>query len=193
MLHSKVVSSFTFGSGGHSMVPPTRAGEWPAFRFEDASGGFVGEATSEPTLPARYILLDEHRWPVLSLDSVGPGGPILAMRGHRFLIHDASAAVLAALEMQPGSWGRERGVTVSSWGRQYGVTIDGRDAMLLVANPTGSLFQLIELGSGTVLASGATKWAPTTSRTQIDIPEWSRADHRIALGAFLMLSYTSGG
>ncbi len=193
MLHSNVRSAVSWGSEGPGKMPATRIGEWRTFRFEDPSGMFVGEATSEPTYPARYILVDESRSPILVLDSVGAGGVMLGKSKDPFLIHDAGGAVVASLEMQPGSWGRERGVTVSSWGRQYGVTIDGRDAMLAASNPTNSLAQLFELGSGTVLASGVTKRGLSTSRTQIDIPGPTRLDHRIPLGAFLMLSYTTEG
>lgn len=193
MLRSNIRSTLIGASWGPGGMPTTGRGEWRTFRFEDPSGGFAGEAKSEPTYPAKYILVDESRSPVLVLDSVGAGGLMLGKNKEPFLIHDAGGAVLASLEMQPASWGRERGVTVSSWGRQYGVTVEGRDAMLVVSNPTNSLAQLIDLGRGTVLASAVTKHGFTTVRTQIDIPESTKVDHRIALGAFLMLSYTIEG
>ncbi len=193
MLHSNVRSALSFGSEGPSKMPTTGYGEWRAFRFQDSSGQFVGEATSEPTYPARYTLMDENQSLVLVLDSVGAGGLMLGRNKDPYLIHEASGAVLAFLQMEPRSWGRERGVTDDSWGRHYGVTIGGREAMLLASNPSNSLAQLIEFGSGTVLASADTKHGFTTAKTQIDISERTKVDHRIALGAFLMLDYTMEG
>lgn len=193
MLHSNVRSSLSFGSEGPSKMPATRFGEWRTFRLEDSSGQFAGEATSEPTYPARYALTDENRSLVLVLDSVGAGGLMLGLNKDPFLIHDATGAVLASLQMEPRSWGREHGVTDGSWGRHYAVIIGGREAMLLASNTSYSLTQLIELGSGTVLASADTKHGFTTAKTQIDFSETTQVDHRIALGAFLMASYTMEG
>ncbi|MFY9716715.1 MAG: hypothetical protein WAK40_02100 [Thermoplasmata archaeon] len=118
---------------------------------------------------------------------------MLGKNNDAFLIHDAGGTILASMVMQPASWGQAHGVKVSSWWRQYAATIGGRDAMLAVSNPTNSLAQLIELGSGTVLASCVTKHGFSTARTEIDIPESTPVDHRVALGAFLMLSYTMEG
>jgi hypothetical protein len=193
MLHSNLRSAVAWGREGPGKMPATGMREWRVFRFEDSSGQFVGEATSEPTYPARYTLLDENRLPFFILDSVGAGGMMLGKNQDPFLVHDAGRAVLASLELRPASWGRERGVTTSSWGRQYGVSIGGRDVMLAASNPTNSLVQLIELGSGTVLASGVSKHGFSTATTQIDIPGRSTVDHRIALAAFLMLAYTMEG
>ncbi len=193
MLHSNVRSVLSRGTGGPGKMRADGIGQWRAFRFEDPSGGFAGEATSEPTYPARYLLVDENRSPVLVLDSVGTGGPMLGRNKDPFLIHDGGGSVLASLEMQTASWARERGVTVSSWGRHYGVTVGGKEAMLAVSNPANSLAQLIELGRGTVLASSVGKHGFATARSQIDFPEPTSVDHRIALGAFLMLSYTVEG
>lgn len=194
MLHSTAVSVWARGTEGPGTMPPTKPGQWPHFRFEDSTGAWIGEATSEPTYPASYVLVDENQSTFLVLDSEGAGGIMLGKNKDPFLIHDSQGRVLAYLVLQPSSWARERGVNVSSWGRQYGVTIDGRDAMVAVSNPTNSLVQLFELGRGLILASGVSKQGLTAPvRTTIDVPEWSGVDHRIAIGAFLMLAYTMVG
>lgn len=194
MLHSTAMSVWAKGAEGPGKMPPTKPGQWEHFRFEDTTGACIGEAASAPTYPASYALVDENRSTFLVLDSAGAGGITLGKSKDPFLIHDAEGRLLASLVLQPSSWARERGVNVSAWGRQYGVTIEGRDVMLATSNPTNSLVQLLELGPGTVLASGVSKQGlSTTVRTEIDIQAWPGVDHRIAIGAFLVLAYTMVG
>lgn len=177
MSHSKVsVGGPGFQRGGGAL--PSN------IRFEDPEGQYLGEAVLEWQVHAKYTLLDDQRAVVLVLDAVRAHGLT-----YDFLIHDAGGAVLASMELKPASWVCDHGVDSSRWGPHYGIAVGGRDSLVVAANPTRSLIQLIELGSGTILASGTTKWAFTTARTEININETSPVDRRIVLGAFLRMAY----
>lgn len=171
-----------------SMSQDTQLKNTP-FQFADSFGQVVGAARGEGTIPfINYTLFDDRQQAVLVLDAERIRGLTFDYR-----IHDAAGTVLATLEMKPPSWGRDRGVTVSTHGLEFGITINGRDAMLLALNATSTEFQLLELGSGAVLATAKGEWAMRLSRTEIDISRARPVDHRIVLGAFIVAGYITGG
>jgi hypothetical protein len=145
------------------------------FQFVDSAGTPLGGTVGEIAFPLKYTLFDANQRLVLVLDAARVRGLLF-----QYLIHDATGAVLASLQVKS-----------SFLSRKYGITVNGIESMLLTTDAMGYHYQIEAAGSGTVLATGVRTMALRTSRTEIQISPTTDLDHRIVLGSMILACYLS--
>jgi hypothetical protein len=143
------------------------------FGFEDASGKPLGATRGEVVFPLKYTLYDEHQQPVLILDGVRVRGLL-----YDFLVHDPSGGVLASIRQES-----------SFMSRKYGVSVNGEQRMTLTTDAIGYHYQLTENGSGVALATGSRTSGLHKSYVQLEFSDDHAWDHRIGIGAMLLVYY----
>ena len=143
------------------------------FGFEDPAGRFLGATQGEIAFPLKYTLFDENQRPVLILDGARAHGLL-----YDFLVHDPSGAILATIRQQS-----------SFMSRKYGISVDGAERMLLTADAMGYHYQIVENGSGAILATGERTSGFRRSTVSIAFPPDRAWDHRIGIGAMILIYY----
>lgn len=143
------------------------------FQFQDPSGRPLGGTQGEFAFPIKYTLFDDVGGVVLSLDAVRVRGLLFD-----FQIHDAGGGVLATVH-------QESSIMV----RRYGLTVGGQGGWLLTTDAMGYHYQIEEVNGGRVLATGDRRPAVRTSITEISITDGQPLDHRVVIGAMILVCY----
>jgi hypothetical protein len=145
------------------------------FGFEDPSGQSLGGTQGEIAFPLKYTLFDENQRPILIVDGTRVRGLL-----YDYLVHDPSGAVLATIRQQS-----------SFMSRKYSVTIGGAERMLLTSDAVGFHYQIVENGSGAILATGERTSGIRRSTVEITFAPDHEWDHRIGIGAMILIYYLS--
>ncbi len=143
-----------------------------AFQIQDPSGKPLGEAQGGNLAPVSgaFTVVDNDQKVVLVLDSARERGLNFVFR-----IHDSSGTVLATL--RPKS---------SFMSRKYSISVGSDEVLLLTTDAPGLHYQISEIRSGAVLATGSRALALRTSRTEVTLPEGHGTDPRILLGTMIL-------
>ena len=143
------------------------------FQFQDLSGRLLGTTQGEVAFPLKYTLVDDRQQVVLSLDATRVRGLL-----YDYLIHDATGRVLASIHQES-----------SFMSRKYQMSVNGQADWLLTTDASGYHYEIRSAPGGVVVATGQRKPALRTSTTQLEITEGQPLDHRIILGAMILLCY----
>ena len=145
------------------------------YQFQDASGQVIGSTQGEFAFPIKYTVFDERQQVALTLDAK-------RVRGLRydFLIHDPTGAVLATIHQES-----------SVLSRKYSMTVGDRPDWTLTTDAMGYHYEIAGENGGIVVATGDRKPAIRTSTTEIRIAAAPLLDHRVILGAMVLVCYLS--
>lgn len=147
------------------------------FTFEDSNGNVLGEALGEALgegmVVLKYTIVDPSQQPLFILSTTG------RFRITNYNIEDPNGKVLATLKMKS-----------SFMGRKYALDIDDAESMLVTADVANSHFKIVGL-NGNLISTGTRLMALMNSSTEIDIAEDAQVDHRIVLGAMVMINFFS--
>jgi hypothetical protein len=141
------------------------------FGFQDPSGRPLGATRGEIVFPLKYTVLDEQQQVVLILDGERVRGLL-----YDFLVHEPNGGVLASFRQKS-----------SFMSRKYGVTVNGEERMTLTTDATGYHYQLVENGTEAVVVTGTRTSGLRKSFVEIAFADGSAGDHRIGIGAMLLV------